>query len=247
MTFEELKDDIDFLVHTDATQYAVADKTRNINRHFANVVSIILSSDNKWKWDDSNQADHPILYINLISGTPDYEISDATYLKIQSVDILNTDGKRRVLTPIDRTEDTAQSLNYLEEGNDGMPRYYDKLGDSLFLYPAPSSSHVTLTSGMRIHYQRGASYFVTTDTTKTPGFAEPYHRILSVGAALDYATANGMTQKIQVLSSMLAELMTQLREYYSSRNNDEQPRMRLRKENYGQDCGRSGYRDTQAF
>ena len=244
-TYGGILQDIDFLLFGKSnitSDYATADKTRNVNRHFDDVVSLILQSDGNWKWDDTNNTDQNIGTINLVNAQQEYELIGSTYLTIDLIKVKDANGKYQVLQPVNHDLSTAQHLTHLEEGNAGMPRFYDKLGDYIYLYPKPSSSLTTLTDGLKVYFQRGASYFLSTDTTKVPGFAAPYHRILSVGAALDYALANGMNAKINILTPMLERLKQGLVDHYASRDGDMKPSMSLRRENYGSEDGlNSGY------
>lgn len=227
MNYTEIKKDIDFLVGTDDTSYPIADKTRNANRHFDDVVSLILQSDAKWKWDDTNHTDQPIGTINLIEGVSEYEVSGATYLKINLVKVKDINGRYQVLTPVDKDVNNAQFLTDLEEGQNSLPRCYDKLGDFIWILPGPSASLVTLPGGLKVWFQRGAVYFVDADDVKIPGFAAQFHRILSVGASLDYAIANTMTNKINMLTPMFNQLKADLVVFYSERSGDEKVRMTL--------------------
>lgn len=228
-------EDIDFLVNTDSTSYPIAQKTRNINTHFDNVVSLILSSDSRWKWADSNDDSHPIGTITLVNGTQDYELAGGTYLKILRVEVKDINGKYQLIHPIDDTEVQNQAMTEFQGSDAGMPKYYDKLGEYIFLYPKPSSAMVTTTAGLKVYYQRTPSYFATTDTTKVPGFAPLYHRILSVGAALDYAISQGMNGKINTLTPMLKVLQDGLVQHYSTREADTRTRMTIAREDFGQE------------
>ena len=122
-----------------------------------------------------------------------------------------------------------------------MPRLYDKNGEFIWLYPKPSSSLVTLTAGLKIYYQRLPSYFVAGDTTKSPGFNPLYHKILSMGAAIDYAIPNGLTEKIAIIKPMLTDMQDQLIDFYSNRAADEKTTMTTRRTNYGGGQGTGGY------
>src|SRR3990167_10419386 len=208
-TYQGIVQDIDFLLFGKsniASDYVIADKTRNVNRHLDDVVSIILGCDSKWKWDDTNHTDTPIGTFNLTDGMASQELVGSTYLKINLLKIKDSNGKFQVVYPVDQDVSNAQNLTYLEEGANGFPRFYDKLGDLIYFYPKISSSLVTATDGGKVWFQRGASLFLASDTTKIPGFAAQFHRILSVGAALDYALANGMTNKVTMLRGMMDDL-----------------------------------------
>ena len=243
VTYQGIVQETDYLLFGSSTAtspYAIADKTRNVNRHFDDVVSLILQSDARWKWDDDNQIDHPIDLINLVNNQQDYELAGGTYLKVNRVEVKDNNGKYYLIYPIDEKEVQDQAMTEFQGSSAGRPRYYDKIGEYLFLYPKPSSANVTLTSGLKVYYQRLPSYFTATDTTKSPGFAALYHRILSVGAALDYAIANTMTSKVTMLTPMFAGLKSGLIEHYQTRAGDEKVRMTLQRENYGVD-ETSGY------
>lgn len=227
-------EEIDFLVNTDSTSYPLTQKARNVNRWLEEVVSLIMQSDSRWEWDDSNQTDLPIATTTLVDSQQDYNIAGATFLKLLRVEIKDINGNYYLLEPISEKDITAQAMTeFLKTA--GRPLYYDKLGDSVFLYPKPSSANVTLSAGLKAYFQRLPSYFTSTDTTKVPGFAPLFHRILSIGAALDYAVANGLTTKINILTPMAEKLKAGIVEFYSSRIRDEAVRMRLRKEEYGND------------
>ena len=81
-TKQGLVEEIDFLLGTDATDYPTAQKTRNINRWFDRVISLILQADAKWEWDDTNYTDLPIATASLVANQQDYSISGTEFLKI---------------------------------------------------------------------------------------------------------------------------------------------------------------------
>jgi len=225
--------DIDYLVKTNTTTYPLKDKARNVNRWLDFVVGVLLTSDNRWQWDDTNNASAPIQTINLVDGTDNYAIPDTTYLRIERVEVLDQNNRYQFIRPIDKRDVRSQSMTEFQS-TDGMPRFYDKVGGFVFLYPTPSASFVTPTAGLKIYFQRGASQFASTDTTKVPGFAEPFHRILSLGAAMDYAMINDYpTTKIALFQKQIDVLTLKMIEFYQSRNRDQKTQMRVRKTNYG--------------
>ena len=54
------------------------------------------------------------------------------------------------------------------------------------LPPAPTSTSVTLTAGIRVWFQRTADLFTTTDTTQEPGLPSPYHYLIAVWASIPF-------------------------------------------------------------
>jgi len=229
--------EVDFLLGTDSTEYAIAQKTRNINRWFDRVVSLILQSDSKWEWDDNNHTDLPISVSSLVANQQDYSMSGAGFLKILKVECKNSSGDFVPLKQIDYTQKKNVALTEYQK-TAGSPNEFDLVADSMFLYPKPSYAS---SGGLKVYFQRIPDYFVAGDTTQEPGFAAPFHRILSYGAALDYALAKNMTSKIGMLQNEITKLENGLISHYSDRDKDMRIRMTLKKEDYsvGEDYKRS--------
>jgi len=220
--------DIDFRVNTNATKFSIADKTRIINRIYEQVVGDILSTDGRWQWDDTNYTNYPIATTDLVSGQQDY-VYDPKHIRVTRMEIKDPDGKWHWLEPIDQNDERYKSLTELGT-NQGVPKYYDKLSNSVFLYPTPNYSQL---ASLKVYYQRNASLFVASDTTKEPGFASPFHRILSVGASLEYAVANNLNaQKISLLRDEYNKLTNELKEFYSKKSKDEQLRLSVRRHSF---------------
>ena len=223
--------DITFWTKADlTTAYPINDRTRNCNLGLDKVIALILKADQRWEWDDTNNTDLPIGRTNIVSGQRDYGITGATYLKITKVICKDASGTLRTLKPIDKNSPEAKNMN--EQRNTGTPKYYDLIGNSMFLEPKPDYSS---TLGLRVFFQRNVSYFAVDDTTKKPGFAQPFHRLISLYASEDYLMANEMWGKLRGVQIKIKELESGLMEFYASRNPEDQPRMRLKKENYGAD------------
>lgn len=233
-------EDIDFLVGTDSTSYPTAQKTRNINQWYYKVISWILAAENTWEWDDSNYSDFPIGLTTMTASQEDYTLPQAvstgtcggasastsnpsTTLKILGVSVKDAGGNWHKLRRIDESQ--ARDVD-LEEAfkTAGMPLYYKELGNSIKLFPAPSNASTTLSCGLKIYFQRTMDEFTAADTTQQPGFAATFHRILSLGAAYDYALAKGLEQ-IKSLRIEISEMKDDLQKFYGDRNKDEKVRM----------------------
>lgn len=216
--------DVTFLLGgVNTTDYATADRTRNINEHYRQIWHDIFEAYGGWRWDDTNQTDLPQATDSLVSGTATYALPSAA-LTIHAIEVKNSNGDWVKLDPapaeyINRTTAIDEFLS-----SNGTPAYYRLLGDTIELFPAPNYAS---TNGLKVYFDRDISAFAATDTTKVAGFASPYHRVLSIGAALDYALANGMTDKISILSSMYNEYRVNIRKFYSERWRDNQP-MRIK-------------------
>jgi len=246
MSIDNIRSDTNFLINTSTSSYPDVDLIRNVNRHYDDVVSTILKVDGRWKWDDTNNTSQPIGNITMTEATTAVAIPDTTYLTINRVEVKDVNGNYYQLTPFNEREVNYQALSEFLK-TPGRPLYYEKVGGYINLYPKPSSSNVTLTTGLRVYFQRDASYFLTSDTTKIPGFAAPFHRLLSMGAALDYAIANEMNGKVNMLTPMIQIMKSELMEFYSSRSRDESVRLVPRKEDYGAGDGFSTSNSDKAI
>ncbi len=65
---------------------------------------------------------------------------------------------------------------------DGVPSKYQLNGGSIFLNFQPSASFVTLVTNLHVEFKRAPSFFVSTDTTKHPGFIVLHHPLLAYRA-----------------------------------------------------------------
>ena len=82
--------------------------------------------------------------------------------------------------------------------NNGTPQYYDKVGNSLMLYPAPNYNRRLVEeseAGLKVYFQRQIDYFTTTDTTKEPGFAKHLHKYVPLYCSYIYACAKELPKQ----------------------------------------------------
>lgn len=219
------------LLSTDTTSYPIKDFTRNANFAGDRVATLIMRSDNTWEWDDTNNTDLPIGTTTLVAEQQDYSIA-VTQLKILRVRVKDAQGNYQILDQVNRRDLTNSELTE----SSGLPRKYDVIGNSIMLYPKPKAGSVTTTAGLELQFQRGFSYFIYTDTTKVPGFATPYHRLISLYCALDYCEANELDKRAIRCQNKINALEAELIEHYSRRERDVQPTISIQKEDYGQEA-----------
>lgn len=233
---DSIVDDIDFWAGTNSTTYPIAAKTRNANQAGDRVTSIILRFDTSWEWDDFNNTDLPIATTSLVSGQADYSIA-ATHLKILRVRAKDANGNWQTLRPGSR-----RNLSDSDLEQTGTPGTYDKLGNSIFVNSIPNYAS---SGGLEVQFQRGGEYFTTSDTTKEPGFASQFHRLISLHAALDYCDKNNLAKRAAALRKKIGNppspergiigsgMEGELAEFYASRDWDRPHRIGIRKDDYG--------------
>jgi hypothetical protein len=196
--------------------------TRNINIALNRVTALILMSDGRWQWDDTNRTDFPIGITDLVttigSEQQDYSL-DVNHLEILRVEVKDSNGGWHKLIPMDQADLPADSLtDFLKTA--GFPQYYDKTANSIFLYPKPLGTSVTPTGGLKVYYQRPPGYFAVDDTTKVPGFNSLYHPLVAHIACRDYALSKPLSIA-NGLVSLVGQEEEALQEDYSMRSKDE--------------------------
>jgi len=185
------------------------------NRSLDTVTITALRADDRWQFDDNTFTDYPIATTDLVNSQRDYVLS-VSHLKIERVEIKDNTGSWKLLYPKDLRDIKVARDEYMKE--DGIPLYYDKVANSLFLYPAPDYDSV---GGLRVYYQREPNYFLTTDTDKKPGFPSIFHRLIPLNNCLDFAMANNLTDKINTITQAINKKELELANFLGRRSKDE--------------------------
>lgn len=223
-----LVEDITFLTGFDTNSYTLADRARNCNRWYYKAVIAAWKTQSDWEFDDASVTGLPIATTDLVVNQQDYTIpSDA--LRIKRVEVKDNAGNWVLLAPIDETQIPVALDEF--EGTSALPRYYRMTRRSVVLYPAPATTNVTVSAGLKLYFEREVDQFTAADTTQEPGIAEPFHRIISLGASYDFALAKGL-QNINVLKAEVEQLLQEMQQFYSKRHPNFKPIIRPRKENY---------------
>ena len=177
------------------TTYPLADVIRRINAAYEELVGLIINADGTLEFDDTNFTDLPRGTGTLVEGQQTYSFA-LDYLQITAIEIKNSEGKWYKLKPKDKEEygemspDQFWGVDGSGNPNKGAPEVFDQLGDTLFLYPAPTSTAVTLTAGIRIWFKRKIDIFTTADTTQEPALPSTHHVMLAYMAAIPYCMGN---------------------------------------------------------
>ena len=167
--------------------------TGNVNEAFDRIMPLLYSYSNYLKWDDENNTDLPIATLNIVSGQTDYKIAqDANSLDILNITNVEFYASATSTVYIDLQEITMDDRRAIDAMSPptnitGVPTLWLKRGNTIFLYPKPTYN---ATNGIKIFFERQASYFVSTDTTKQPGIPKPFHGLLALYAAYDWLVQN---------------------------------------------------------
>ena len=225
-TKQGIVQDAYFEASANSSSYPIADLTRHANQALDEMVSIAINSNGTWQFDDSNNTDLPIGTTALVSGQADYTFDDE-YLMIEQIRVKDSNGNWANLKPVDRNNEEMKEEILSLEGTSGLPIYYDKFGESIYLYPKPNYSQA---SSLKAFFQRKASYFTTTDTTKEPGFPKHLHKYIPLYCAFSYASAKGLPKKNDLYQRLQAEAQ-RIKDHFGRREKDISRRLQVAKQN----------------
>ena len=202
----------------DAT--ALKDFTRLINANYHKIVTMILESIGDWDFDDPNLDNTGFIKTYNLTASTQYvklPLSDKI-LKVKRVEVTYDGVNWYKAEPMDISEyspATSQSSNLSNDFSQSKP-FYDLVGNYIYLYPVPNAN---VTAGLKLWITREVDEFTTSDTTQEPGFDEPFHEMLSVGASMDYALAKGLSNAGNI-AAKLSDYELRLRRYYSDKEQD---------------------------
>lgn len=195
--------------------------TASINLALDEVFGLIFASDGTWQFDDSNHTDYPIITTNLVASRRDYPFTtdENSNLILDVYKVLVKTASNypyEEIYPID-----AQSQPGTEGLTDGLetegtPYRYDKTANGIFLDPVPNAD---VTNGLKVYINREGSYFITTDTTKKPGFAGIFHELLALIPMVKY----GIDKNLSATQGWMLErdkMIKKLEAYYGRREKD---------------------------
>ncbi len=202
----------------------LAQFTGDVNLALDDALAIILPASGTWQFDDSNQADYPIITTALVgSPTPQRDYSFVTdnsgnlILDIYKVMCrVSATGPYQDLIPVDQQSDEDVVSFYNGLNVSGVPSRYDKTANGIFLDLIPNYNS---TDGLKIFINREGSYFSVTDTTKKPGFAGLFHEYCVLKPSYNYARSKGL-QNVERLERDLLKMEKAMDAYYSDRERD---------------------------
>lgn len=220
MNISTLDSDVDFLCGSTSASYPVSAKRRNQNIEYHRVATVIWQSDGVWNYDDANNSTTPIAYRTIANASANYLIP-TTAIRIEDVEIKDSNGIWSRLQPITLADMGGLSPEVFLSGT-GFPIKYLLEGNEIRLFPAPDSASVTLASGMAVRLSRAVTEIAVTATTTIPGFAVPFHRLLSLAAAIDFIQDDSQRNFLLIQRDRLEKNMVN---FYSKRSDDYKTRI----------------------
>ena len=216
---------IDRNCKSNSVSYPVADKTADENLAIDRVFDIIFQNSGKWQFDDSNHTDYPFIMTTLVSGQRDYTFTTDEQgnliLDIYKVMIKKGTASTDYYTeiyPIDQQSDDYTQGFWSGQNTTGIPNRYDKTANGIFLDCIPN---YTVATGLKVFINREGSYFTTSDTTKTPGFAGLFHEYIALYASHLYCKRNSMFALADRYEKDIFIMEDKIANYYSERTRDE--------------------------
>ena len=230
MTISDINAEARSLCDADTTSYTAADLLRRVNIGLETLVGKIINADGTWEYDDTNYTDLPVGTGTLVEAQESYSFS-SEYLQVQAIKVKDVSGNWIIVENIDQFSDNLGGIAIEEYFSaTGLPQYYDILGDTVRLYPAPTSTAVTLSAGLKVHFKRTADLFTSaqvTTGTKEPGLPSPYHVILSYFAAIPYC-ALYKKDRVAWLEKKWDEGVREVIKHYSHREKDRRKIMTMK-------------------
>jgi hypothetical protein len=214
----------------DVSSYSTAVKTKDINLAFDDYQNLVKQVSGTWQADDANHTKYPNMYFNLVSGQGDYSFTnDEQGNQVQDiyrVECKDVSGNWRLLEAIDemRESDAISTI----EASTGNPTQYWKTANGIFLKVKPNYSY---TNGIRMFFTRSPSYFLSSDTTKTPGFPNGHHKYLFWKPAFWYWLSKD-TERANICKAEVDKIEAEIMEDISNRNRDERVKFAPRYYNY---------------
>lgn len=235
---QDLVSAINDFCDSDSTSYLIASKVRNGNVGYEKLIGKILEADGDWQWDDTNFTNLPRGTGTLVEGQETYSFA-SEYLNIQMIEVLRDSSpdtwmKLKPIDSLDLGNMTPDEYFGQESNGDpkkGLPEYYDKIGDTIILYPAPAASSVTLVSGLRVWFQRTADLFTTTDTTQEPGIPSLYHILIAVYASIPFCMKY-KPERVAWLEKQWDDGIKNMIKFFGKREKDKRHVMTMKRINF---------------
>jgi len=204
--------------------------TAEANNALDEYTRLAISASGRWKFDDSNHTDFPEITTDLVAGQREYTfVNDEegnVILDIYRVYVKDSEGKFKLIKPIDADTETVDKSNYDGQDTEGDTYEYDKTANGILLNLVPQDGVI---EGLKVSINREASYFEHSDTIRRPGIYGLHHKYLYLKPALDYARRNTLTSYPRIEMEVL-RIEREIKDGLNRRAKDERRRLIVRQE-----------------
>jgi len=192
--------------------------TRSVNEANKKIWTWIFQSYGAWQYDDSNNSDLPVATSALEANQQKYTIPPGSYT-VRALEWKNSGGVWGKLypIPIERINQWVSENEW--QSTPAEPRFYSTLNGIVKLYPASDTAR---SDALRIQFDRGSVSFISTDTTKTPGFIGEFHEAVAVGASYFIARNKKLPNKNDLLADWV-DIERRIKDFYIKKWDEEQP------------------------
>lgn len=205
----------------------LADMTATVNRVNSRVWHSIFLATGNWSYDDSNNNDLPVATTALVVDQDNYTLPTES-LTVERVEVKDEDNNWYRLTPI-ITEGINGAVDEFMDVS-GRPSYYRVLGNIVYLHPA---SDYAQDASLKVYYDRESASFTTADTTKTPGFASPYHEIIPIKASIEWLKIKQpQSPTLPILLADEQKIDLAITQFYARRYKDYKPKIGRAKQSF---------------
>lgn len=203
-----------FAAKASTTDLPIADITRLANQALDRLNSLVLGVETALQFDDPNHTDLSVGTFTLVPGQSRYKITadggGNSILEIDRITVPTGAGGNTILQGQHITD--PEAYTYLTSAsNTGASTGFMQFGSTVVLTPTPTAAGEAL-----IYFRRNIKYFTTSDTTVSPGFAIPYHRLVPLWIAYWWCVREGKTSTATNLMNEIQLLEEEFVDYYSN-------------------------------
>jgi hypothetical protein len=186
--------------------------TRAANEALRIIWSWIFDAYGGWQFDDGNQADLPSATTALVASQQKYTLPSEA-ITVRDVSVKDPGGQWRDLDPVTLEEITAGQAEEEYLSTPGSPIQYRVIAGIVKLYPAPNYAQ---DASLRVRFDRGTIQFVSTDTTKKPGFAAELQGAVPAGASY-FIAKNKNHKNVRLLERDWFQYEDRIKSFYKRR------------------------------
>lgn len=215
-------------MRVDSSQWSAAKIANSCNNWHDFLTGYLIGADKRFQWDDTNHTKLP-------EGTTDLTLNQSDFSFLvdeQGNPIVTLIGvsilQNGYYVPIIEADRNDPDIDVSTFGmTTGIPTMYDKIADNIIRLNFKLAA--TIPAGLKFYFQRTGSYFVATDTTKSPGTSPLLNRGYIIASAYDGAMTLGL-KNLQALAVERAQEEQKAIRYFEDRNRDTVGRMDLRRD-----------------